>query len=123
MDFSKLHEDICFGRAGGKVIWQPRIDCWIEDRKFQYGELPGRYKGMNKVDIYKDLGCSARIYEYNGCFYPIYDDCIQMKHKDDGKQIWDIIITPVGTVTHMSEHTDSSWATLVKKSGFATKMI
>ena len=34
MDFAKLHEDVCFGRAGGKVIWQPRIDCWISDRMF-----------------------------------------------------------------------------------------
>ena len=26
-NFAKLHEDICFGRAGGKVIWQPWQCC------------------------------------------------------------------------------------------------
>ena len=46
MNFAKLHEDICFRHAGGKVIWQPRIDCWIADRLFANGELPGKYKGM-----------------------------------------------------------------------------
>lgn len=115
MNFAKLHEDICFKRAGGKVIWQPRIDCWIDDRRFQHGDLPGRYKGMKKVDIYKDLGCSARIYEYNCCFYPIYDDTIHTSHWEEGDRIFDTIETPVGTVTHINERTPSSWAQLVKK--------
>ena len=68
-NFAKLHSDVCFKRANGKVIWQPRSDCWIADKMFEQGELPGIYKGMSKVDIYKELGCSARIYEYNNCFY------------------------------------------------------
>ena len=51
-NFAKLHSDVCFKRANGKVIWQPRIDCWIADKMFENGELPGIYKGMSKVDIY-----------------------------------------------------------------------
>ena len=31
-DYYKLHEDVCFKRAGGKIIWQPRIICWINDK-------------------------------------------------------------------------------------------
>ena len=43
-NFAKLHEDVCFKRANGKVIWQPRIDCWIADKMFEDGELPGIYR-------------------------------------------------------------------------------
>lgn len=60
-NFSKLHEDVCFGKAGGKVIWQPRIQCWIDDKIFADGKLPGKYEGMTKPEIYRDLGCSARL--------------------------------------------------------------
>ena len=51
-NFAKLHSDVCFKKANGKVIWQPRIDCWIADKMFEHGELPGIYKGMSKVDAY-----------------------------------------------------------------------
>ena len=115
MDFAKLHEDVCFGRAGGKVIWQPRIDCWISDRMFADGELPGIYKGMKKVDIYKELGCSARVYEYNDCFQPVYDDTIRVSSKTEGQYHTNIIETPVGTVTQVLKSTPSSWAQLVEK--------
>lgn len=115
MNFAKLHEDVCFGRANGKVIWQPRIGCWIDDKMFENGELPGRYKGMSKVEIYRDLGCSARIYEYNDCFYPVYDDTLKFSVRKEGRQIISTFETPVGTVTHIDQTTPNSWATLVKK--------
>lgn len=41
-NFSKLHEDVCFDKAGGKVIWQPRIQCWIDDKIFADG-IPAIY--------------------------------------------------------------------------------
>lgn len=115
MNFAKLHEDICFRHAGGKVIWQPRIDCWIADRLFANGELPGKYKGMSKVEIYRELGCSARIYEYNCCFYPVYDDTIRFSSREDGDFFTNVIETPAGTVTQTTKRTDSSWARLVTK--------
>ena len=114
-DFAKLHEDVCFRKAGGKVIWQPRIDCWISDRMFANGELPGIYKGMTKAEIYRELGCSARIYEYNDCFYPVYDDTIHYSVKSEGELQTETMETPVGTVTHVLKSTPSSWAKLVAK--------
>ncbi|MGI5894489.1 MAG: uroporphyrinogen decarboxylase family protein [Candidatus Merdivicinus sp.] len=115
MDFAKLHEDICFGRAGGQVIWQPRIDCWISDRMFHDGELPGIYKGMTKPEIYRELGCSARIYEYNCCFQPVFDSTIRHSERQEKNLKIRSIETPVGTVTRIEKKTDSSWATLVTK--------
>lgn len=114
-DFAKLHEDVCFRKAGGKVIWQPRIDCWISDRMFANGELPGIYKGMTKAEIYRELGCFARIYEYNDCFYPVYDDTIHYSVKSEGELQTETMETPVGTVTHVLKSTPSSWAKLVAK--------
>lgn len=40
MNFSKLHEDVCFKKSGGKIIWQPRIICWYDDKMFEDGKLP-----------------------------------------------------------------------------------
>ncbi|MGN1025327.1 MAG: uroporphyrinogen decarboxylase family protein [Faecousia sp.] len=114
-DFAKLHEDVCFGRAGGKVIWQPRIQCWIDDKIFQDGTLPGKYAGMTKPEIYRELGCSARIYEYNDCFYPIYDDTIETWYESDGDYTTNYIRTPIGTVSYQSKSTPNSWARLTTK--------
>lgn len=67
-DFDKLHRQVCFDRDNKKIIWQPRIGCWISDHISRDGKLPGRYRGMTKPELYRDLGCSARIYEFNSCF-------------------------------------------------------
>lgn len=115
-DYWKLHEDVVFGRANGKIIWQPRMDCWIDDKIFEKGELPGRYKGMKKSDIYRDLGCSARIYEYNGCFYRKWDERVKNYQKDLGnRRTANIIETPVGSVTQIIERTESTWAGKIAK--------
>lgn len=120
-DYKKLHEDICFKRAEGKVIWQPRIDCWINDKIFDTGELPGIYKGMSKCEIYKELGCSARIYEYNDCFREVWDDTVVRKSSTQGRETTYSIETPVGTVTRVVKSTPSSWASLVTKEWVETE--
>lgn len=114
-NFSKLHEDVCFGKAGGKVIWQPRIQCWYDDKMFEDGKLPGRYEGMSRPELYRDLGCSARIYEYNGCFYPIFDETIKRRTERDGEYTRFYMETPVGTVWQELKSTPNSWAALVTK--------
>lgn len=114
-DFAKLHEDVCFKRSGGKIIWQPRINCWIDDKMFDVGELPGIYKGMSKVEIYEELDCSSRIYEYNDCIYPVFDDTIKTSEVIEGNQIIRKMSTPLGDVTMILQTTPSSWAHLVKK--------
>ena len=94
-NFAKLHHDVCFGKAGGKVIWQPRIQCWYDDKMFEDGKLPGRYEGMSRVELYKDLGCSARVYEYNNCFYPVFDETIKRRTERDGAYTRHYIETPM----------------------------
>ncbi len=114
-NFAKLHEDICFGRGGGRVIWQPRIDCWISDKLFADGALPGIYKGMSKVELYKELGCSARVYEYNDCIQCIRDDTVKYRREDDGETVTEYLETPVGTVSQRLKRSANTWAMLVDK--------
>lgn len=121
MNFAELHERVCFHQAGGKVIWQPRIDCWIQDRLFAAGELPGIYKGMSKSQIYRELGCSARVYEYNDCFRPVYDETIRVSSVKEGERQINTMETPVGTVTQVLKSTPSSWAQLVEKQWVCTE--
>ncbi|MFC1479751.1 uroporphyrinogen decarboxylase family protein [Planctomycetota bacterium] len=67
-DFAQLHKDVVFGNSGGKIIWQPRIQCWYSDKKFAKQPLPEPYEGMELNDIYRELDCSARLYSFNSCF-------------------------------------------------------
>jgi len=120
-NFAQLHEDVCFGRAGGKVIWQPRIQCWIDDKLFADGTLPGIYAGMAKPEIYRELGCSARIYEYNECFYPIYDKTIRVWSEQSGDVSSTFIETPLGTVSQQTKASPNSWARLTTKEWVATE--
>ncbi len=67
-DFARLHHDVAFGKAGGKIIWQPRIGCWYEDKVFAGEDLPAPFTGMTLVEVYRELAVSARIYQYNDAF-------------------------------------------------------
>ena len=68
VNFRKLHEDVVFGRAGGKIIWQPRILAWFTEREYHKTPLPERYRGMTPPEIFRDLNCSNRNYDFNSCF-------------------------------------------------------
>lgn len=103
----------------GKVIWQPRIQCWYDDKMFEDGTLPGRYAGMTRAELYRDLDCSSRVYEYNACFYPIFDDTVQIWNEktEDGEHtvVRSYIKTPVGTLSQESRSSKNSWAWLTTK--------
>lgn len=117
-DYWKLHEDVCFGRAGGRVIWQPRIGCWITDRMFADGKLPGIYEGLTIPQIYQKLDCSNRIYDYNGCFTEYRDPTDNVS----GGGRWlnadtfeHYIDTPLGRVSTVVKKSPNSWAMLTAK--------
>lgn len=116
IDLAGLHKDVVKGNAGGKIIWQPRIQCWIDDRIHDDGKLPEPYTGMSKPEIYRELGCSARVYEYNGSIYRV--DHPGVKHysnKISETETEYIIETPVGKISTIQEKTTSTWAPLTKK--------
>jgi hypothetical protein len=72
-DLPQLHLDVVQGKSGGQVIWQPRIGCWLNDKRFAGEALPEPYEHMTKPEIFRSLGCSARLYEFNACFKEVPD--------------------------------------------------
>lgn len=64
----ELNRAVIRGKSGGKIIWQPRILCWLEDKRFLGEPLPGGFDGLGDSAFYRKLGCSNRIYNYNDCF-------------------------------------------------------
>ena len=115
-DLTTLNTEVLFGRAGRKTIWQPRIQCWYTDRMFADGKLPSPYEGMDIPQLYRHLGCAARPYDFNDCFYRTYDNTV----KEYTRKISDLETeyvkeTPAGTITSVLKTTSSSWAKLTKK--------
>lgn len=116
INLAKLHRDVTKGESGGMIIWQPRIQCWIDDKKFAGEPLPEPFEGMSKPEIYRELGCSARIYEYNGCFRRIDDPRVRRYSRPISElETEHIIETPVGKLSSVTKRTDSTWASLCVK--------
>ncbi|MFA6715682.1 MAG: hypothetical protein WCS27_09915 [Victivallaceae bacterium] len=103
--FSRLHHDVLWGNSGGKIIWQPRISCWFNDKLFAQGHLPAPYTGMGLNDIYRSLGCSARLYQFNACFVRVEDAAVRRHERKLNDTDTEIIIeTPVGKQLAIHRH-------------------
>lgn len=113
MDFLDLNRKVIRGEAGGKVIWQPRIDCWFSDKQFAGIELPKPFTGMSYPEdlpkMYRLLGCSARLYEFNRCFKKIEHPAVRFTEEQLNETDKKITIhTPVGKQTIVTRRTKSS---------------
>jgi hypothetical protein len=115
-DLERLHLDVAFGHSGGKIIWQPRILAWYTDKIFAGEPLPAPYTGMTPPQLYRALGCSNRIYEYNASFQRREDAAVHFSRHDlggaDYELCWD---TPVGTQRAVYRvHKESPWHEPIK---------
>ncbi len=115
VDLLQLNLDIACKRAGRKVIWQPRILCYFADRSFRGEPLPEPYEGMTTPEIYRSLGCSNRIYDFNACFRSTEAN-VTFKSEPLGsnKEVY-LIETPVGTMSSISRSTPNSFARIQEK--------
>jgi len=96
-DFAAQHRDVVFGRSGGQIIWQPRIGCWYHDKRFAGDPLPEPYEGKSIPEIYRLLGCSARLYEFNACFRRIEDPRVKFSQRPLNETDTELTCeTPVG---------------------------
>ncbi len=107
---AKLNHDVVFNRSDGKIIWQPRIQCWYADKIFAGEELPAPYTGMSVPEIYRALGCSHRLYPwYNECFRRIEPASIhRVEEKLDETDVKTTIETPVGRQVRIDRKTPNS---------------
>jgi len=107
--WADLHRRVVFGEAGGRVIWQPRILCWYSDKIFAGEELPEPYRGMDLYEIYRALGCSARLYEFNSCFRRIEHEDVQVTHRKLSETDTETVIsTPVGRQVAVARRSENS---------------
>ena len=109
-DFASLHHDVVFGQAEGQIIWQPRIGCWVKDRVFAGEPFPPPFTGMDRYDIYRELDCSARLYEYNRCYKRIEHPAVKVTQTPlNETDTRTTIHTPVGDQVAVHRRTTSSW--------------
>jgi hypothetical protein len=116
LDLNKFHLDVVKGKAGGRIIWQPRILCWYTDKLFAGEKLPEPYEGKSLPDIYRELGCSNRNYDFNGCFRTKEDQRIKrFNRKLSETEIEHVIQCPKGEITCITQKVSSSPHHLMKK--------
>jgi len=98
IDLTQFHLDIIHGRTEGRIIWQPRIIAWLDDRIREGRALPEKYDGLSLPEIYRSLNCSNRIYDFNDCLISHEDPAVRITvNEDEGGRIEETVETPVGT--------------------------
>ena len=130
-NLAQLHHQVMFGQSGGKIIWQPRIGGWYYDKKFMGQPLGEPYTGMSYVELFRSLGCSARIYDYGDCFKRIEHPQVrhiwqdagsgerikppqvpQSRHEVDTRKKQHIIETPAGTQVEIVRQSPNNQGTI-----------
>lgn len=116
VNFADLHRRVVFGQSNGRIIWQPRIGCWYTDKQFAGEPLPPPFTGMPPAQIYRELNCSARIYEYNACFRAVEHPSVQWSSRWLNETDEEITVTtPVGAQRHISRRVTSNWHRITLK--------
>lgn len=110
-NLAELHRRVVRRTSGGQVIWQPRIGCWITDKRFAGEPLPPPFDNLSYPDMFRELHCSARIYEFNACFKRIEDARVRVRRETLNEvDTMTVIDTPVGKQTPVHRRTSSSHA-------------
>ena len=97
LNLRELHRQVIRGISGGKIIWQPRIGCWLTDKQFEGEPIPPPFDKLSYPEYFDELECSARIYEYNACFRFIEHPAVEIIQEKMKESITKTTIkTPVG---------------------------
>ncbi len=87
------------------VVWQPRLEHWYNVNKAQ-GTLPPRYRGMELLEVYDDLGCSVRPYHiFNRTIRAIDDPGLKVRAEERPGQVVYTYETPVGSMEAVERRT------------------
>ncbi|MBD3317388.1 MAG: hypothetical protein GF344_16490 [Chitinivibrionales bacterium] len=115
-DLAKLNRNVVFGQSGGKIIWQPRIGCWYNDKKFAKEPLPEPYEGKNVHEIHRAMGISSRLYTFRKCFKRIEDSRVNRTSKQINDTDTEIRMeTPVGTQITVTRRSANSYQAITVK--------
>ena len=109
LDLTRFHLDVVKRRSGGRIIWQPRILCWLSDKRFAGEPLPEPYEHLSEPDIFRNLHVSARIYDFNSCYRKVLPpSASERQEKLDELRTRYITETPVGTLTRILRRSRNS---------------
>ncbi len=115
-DFPTLNRQVVFGQSGGRIIWQPRILAWYTDREFARQPLPPPYTGMTLPELYRALGCSNRVYEFNDCFKRVEHPAVYTTQRDLNETDYEITThTPVGNQITVMRRSPHNWYHITMK--------
>jgi hypothetical protein len=115
-DWPALHHQVVSGCSQGKIIWQPRIGCWYTDKQFAGEPFPAPYTGMDLWEIYRELDCSARLYQYNACFRRIEHPAVETVERELNDTDTEVVVhTPVGVQVSVRRRMLSNWHYLTLK--------
>lgn len=108
-DLLELNRQVIKGTSNGKIIWQPRIICYFDDREFRKEPFDKPYTGMNRYDIYREIGCSDRTYQFGASIQPVYDESIKMYYKEIDNMSYELKIeTPIGILISIQKKNTSN---------------
>ena len=103
LNLRDLHRAVIHGESNGMIIWQPRIGCWLTDKRFEGIPLPEPFEGMSQPDMFRELKCSARLYQFNACFKRIEDPRVRTSQQQLSEtDVQTTIETPVGKQTSVT---------------------
>lgn len=106
MTFRERHLAIFRHEPLDRVLWQPRLEHWINVNRRE-GTLPERYRKMEHLEIYDDLNCSPRGYFwFNRCLKAEQTGDVEtiVEEAPDGRRV--TTRTPVGEVTQFEYITE-----------------
>jgi len=116
LDLNKFNLDVVFGRANGKIIWQPRIGCWFTDKEWAEIPFPEPYTGMSHAEIYRSLGCSDRLYNYfNPCLKRDEPGITRSEEWVDETHLVSTAKSPVGAITYVARTSPNNSGKITEK--------
>ena len=122
MNFAELHRRVVFGESGGPIIWQPRIGCWFTDKRWAGEPLPAPFTGMDMVQIYRELGVSARLYEYNCAYRCVEHPGVKASNRPLNETDEEHVIeTPVGRQVAVTRKVSTNWHRISVKRWVSTE--
>ena len=78
-----------------KVLWQPRLEMWIDHRR-NTDTMPDRFKGMDNFGIYDELRCSPRYNVHSGLSSWREEEFGRRTEEIDHNHVAGILETPWG---------------------------
>jgi hypothetical protein len=116
-DIPNLLREVLGNHSNGKIIWQPRIACYFDDRKYRGEDWPEPYSGLSQFDVFRAMRTSNRLYEFNECITYGYNhpSVHDYWHELNELELEHVIETPKGTLRQLFRRNTSNYGSYSTK--------